>query len=197
MPFIIDYCPGVHASSSVTVCLITYTTRFRQASCGVGATKRKLYVRNAGKKGRGVFATTRIPKGDAVLSFRGEERWIWDIQEELWQYAFQVDYDRYIVPRRHSHGWFLNHSCEPNCGIHGRTTIVALHDISKGEEVTVDYSTNVGWDGFGMNCQCGETRCRRLIRSYRYLTDERKAYYGRYVSQFLLESRKASRSAKH
>lgn len=125
-----------------------------------------------------------------MLSFRGKEKWIWAIPKELWQYAFQVDYDRYIVPRRHSYGWFLNHSCEPNSVILGRTSVVALRDISKGEEITIDYSTNVGWDGFDMNCRCGEISCRRQIRSYRYLTDERKAYYGRYVSQFLLESKK-------
>ncbi len=138
----------------------------------------------------------KIPKGELVLSFRGEEAWIWDIPEGLWEHTFQVDYDRYIVPRRGSYGWFLNHSCEPNAGILGRTSVVALCNISRGEEVTIDYSTNVGWDAFAMACRCGEIGCRRTIRSYRYLTEEKKASYGRHASQFLLESKEGARATK-
>jgi SET domain-containing protein len=158
--------------------------------------RRRLSVRDAGDKGRGVFAPAAITKGDAVLSFRGRERWIWDIPEELWEYAFQVDYDRYIVSRRGSHGGFLNHSCEPNSGVLGRTSIVALRDIPKGEEITIDYSTNVGWDGFAMECRCGELNCRRVIKSYKYLIDKNKRSYGKHVSPYLLESRKIGRRAK-
>jgi SET domain-containing protein len=158
--------------------------------------RRRLSISDAGGKGRGLFATSRITKDDAILSFRGRERWIWGIPEELWEYSFQVDYDRYIVPRKGSHGWFLNHSCEPNSGILGRTSIVALSDIAKGEEMTIDYSTNVGWDGFAMECRCGERNCRRVIKSYRYLTDKNKRSYGKHVSPYLLESRKIGRRAK-
>lgn len=105
-------------------------------------------------------------------------------------------YDRYIVPRKSSHGWFLNHSCEPNSGILGRTSIVALCNISRGEQVTIDYSTNIGWDGFTMGCRCGDRNCRRVIRSYKYLTDKHKSFYGRHVSPYLQESRKIETRAK-
>ena len=146
----------------------------------------KLRIGDAGPKGKGVFADSRLEPGDLVWDYEGKEQWISEIPEELWQYAFQVDYDRYIVPERGSVGWFMNHSCEPNCVILGRTRIVALSTIEPGDELTFDYSTNVGWDGFVMPCKCGAAGCRGVIRSYRYLSPDLKGRYGACVSQFLL-----------
>ena len=64
--------------------------------------------------------------------------------------------------------------------------MVALSTVEKGEEVTIDYSTNVGWDGYSMECQCGAPGCRRIIRSYRYLDPQLRGRYGACVSRFLL-----------
>ncbi len=147
----------------------------------------KLRIGDAGPKGKGVFASARVEPGEFVWDYEGKEQWISDIPEELWQYTFQVDYDRYVLPEKGSIGWYLNHSCEPNCVILGRTRIVALSTIEPGEEVTFDYSTNVGWDGFAMQCKCGAAGCRGLVRSYRYLSPELKGRYGACVSRFLLD----------
>jgi SET domain-containing protein len=146
-----------------------------------------LKIADAGDKGKGVFVTNNIYAGDLVMDFQGKEEWIWDIPEDVWEYTFQVDYDRYILPEKGSFGWFLNHSCEPNCVIVGRTRILALRTIEPGEELAIDYSTNVGWDGFAMRCSCGSPACRGVIRSYRYLDPMLKGRYGACVSAFLLE----------
>jgi hypothetical protein len=151
-----------------------------------------LRIGDAGPKGRGVFAARRIEAGELVWDYSGDEKWIQDIPSELWQYCFQVDYDKYVVPRREGPGWFMNHSCEPNCVIMGRTRIVALRRIEQGEEVTFDYSTNVGWDGFSMECSCGSLNsCRKVVRSYRFLPEELKGRYGACVSEFLLRPRRS------
>ena len=68
-----------------------------------------------------------------------------------------------------------------------RTRVVALSTIEKGEEVTIDYSTNVGWDGFAMECHCGCPGADKIIRSYRYLDPHLRGSYGACVSRFLLE----------
>ncbi len=149
-------------------------------------TNPKLGIGGAGEKGKGVFAKGRIEPGELVWDYAGTEKWIKDIPQELWKHCFQVDYDRYVVPRRGSAGWFMNHSCAPNCVIMGRTKIAALRRIEPGEEVTFDYSTNVGWDGFSMECRCGKTGCRKTVRSYSFLPDELKGRYGACVSEFLL-----------
>jgi len=147
----------------------------------------KLRIGDAGEKGKGVFANDVIEPGELVVDYKGQEQWIWDIPQELWQYTFQVDYDRYILPERGSFGWYLNHSCHPDCVILGRTRVVALARIAKGEELTIDYSTNVGWDGFVMDCKCGSKDCRGVVRSYKYLSPELKLRYGACVSRFLLQ----------
>jgi uncharacterized protein len=154
----------------------------------------KLRIGDAAAKGKGVFAVEKFEAGDLVIDYEGKEEWIWDIPKEFWEYTFQVDYDRYILPPKESFGWYLNHSCEPNCVILGRTRIVALSTVEKGEEITIDYSTNVGWDGFAMECLCGRPECRKTIRSYRYLPPSLKARYGACVSRFLLQERKVSSS---
>jgi len=145
-----------------------------------------LRIGDAGAKGKGVYAGRRIEPGELVWDYAGEEKWIKEIQPLLWQYCFQVDYDRYVVPENGCAGWFFNHSCEPNCVIMGRTKIVALRRIEPEEEVTFDYSTNVGWEGFSMDCKCGKKACRKVVRSYSFLSDERKGRYGACVSGFLL-----------
>lgn len=145
-----------------------------------------LRLGEAGAKGKGVFAARRIDLGETVWDYAGEEKWIKEIPKKAWRYCFQVDYDRYVLPKKGSAGWFMNHSCEPNCVIMGRTKIVALRRIEPGEEVTFDYSTNVGWDGFSMTCRCGTKGCRKVVRSYAHLPDEMKGRYGACVSAFLL-----------
>ncbi|HEV2390597.1 MAG TPA: SET domain-containing protein-lysine N-methyltransferase [Nitrososphaerales archaeon] len=145
-----------------------------------------LRISEAGAKGKGIFAARRIELGELVWDYGGEERWIKEIPKRVWRYCFQVDYDKYVVPKEGSPGWFMNHSCEPDCVIMGRTKIVALRRIEAGEEVTFDYSTNVGWKGFSMRCRCGMKGCRKVIRCYAALPDEIKGHYGACVSAFLL-----------
>jgi uncharacterized protein len=152
-----------------------------------------LRIGEAGAKGKGVFAGRRIEPGELVWDYEGEERWIKAIPKKVWRYCFQVDYDRYVVPQKGSAGWFMNHSCVPNCVIIGRTRVVALRRIEPGEEVTFDYSTNVGWAGFGMRCRCGAKACRKVVRSYAFLPPDLKGHYGACVSAFLLRPRSRGR----
>jgi len=149
----------------------------------------RLRIGTTETKGRGLFAASDIPAGTVVARYLGRPRWIWDIPKRLWEHCFQVGYDQYLAPSKGSHGWFINHSCNPNSGIAGERTIVALRDISSGEELTFDYSTNVGWEGFTMPCSCGAKGCRKVIRSYWNLDEALRKRYGRNVSSYLLRGR--------
>lgn len=149
----------------------------------------RLRIRRTETKGRGVFADSGIPKGSVVVRYRGKPRWIWDIPERLWEHCFQVGYDRYLVPSKGSRGWFVNHSCDPNCCIVGDRTIATLREVRPGEELTFDYSTNVGWQGFALQCRCGARDCRKTIRSYWSLDEATRKKFGKNVSSYLLEGR--------
>jgi uncharacterized protein len=161
-----------------------------------GGEESMLRVGDAGAKGKGVFAAGRIEPGELVWDYAGEEKWINDIPPDLWRYCFQVDFDRYVVPEEGSAGWFMNHSCEPNCVILGDTRVVAHRRIEQGEELTFDYSTNVGWEGFSMECTCGSKGCRGTVKSYGHLPKALKGRYGACVSAFLLRPKSRSSDAR-
>jgi SET domain-containing protein len=57
----------------------------------------------------------------------------------------------------------LNHSCEPNLGWRDGETLVALHDIAAGGELTLDYATVLDDPDFVMVCHCETYRCRQMI----------------------------------
>jgi SET domain len=54
---------------------------------------------------------------------------------------------------------FINHSCEPNVGFAGNIVLIAMRDISPGEELTTDYALFDDYDGM-MGCQCRTPSCR-------------------------------------
>jgi uncharacterized protein len=143
-------------------------------------------------RGKGVFTKVPVGKGTLMVRYGGRARWIWDIPKEKWDHCLQVDYDRYLVPRRGSAGWYLNHSCDPNCYVVGKGEVVAARDIEEGEELTFDYSTNVGWEPYAMECRCGAPRCRGVVRSYANLPPALRRRYGKNVSEFLLRKRPSS-----
>ena len=58
---------------------------------------------------------------------------------------------------------YINHSCEPNAGLDGQITIVALHRIHAGEEVTIDYAMCDGTPYDEFDCACGALVCRGRV----------------------------------
>lgn len=66
---------------------------------------------------------------------------------------------------------YINHSCDPNCGIKGTKMLYALRSIRAGEELTFDYSTSeidTQWR-LDHKCNCRSSICRKNIRSIQSL----------------------------
>jgi uncharacterized protein len=80
---------------------------------------------------------------------------------------------------------FLNHSCEPNVGFAGNIVLVAMRDISAGEELTTDYALFDDYDG-QMECHCGTPSCRGTIGGRDWQRPELQRRYGTYFSWYLL-----------
>jgi uncharacterized protein len=80
---------------------------------------------------------------------------------------------------------FLNHSCEPNVGFAGNIVLVAMRDISPGEELTTDYALFDNYDG-AMECRCGTASCRRTINGRDWQRRNLQDKYGEYFSWYLL-----------
>jgi len=80
---------------------------------------------------------------------------------------------------------FLNHSCEPNVGLAGNIVLIAMRDISPGEELTTDYALFDDYDG-QMRCRCGTASCRATIDGRDWQRPELQRRYGNYFSWYLL-----------
>jgi SET domain-containing protein len=149
-------------------------------------------------KGSGSFAISKISKGEIVASFGGHVVY----QSELANYSadqvsrsLQLNRDTYLlsgdVPEE---GDMINHSCEPNCGIAGTSSVQALRDIEVGEELTFDYamSDSSKYDEF--NCACGKDKCRERITGLDWQKKDLQAEYSNYFSAYIKSLIKLSHS---
>jgi uncharacterized protein len=80
---------------------------------------------------------------------------------------------------------FINHCCEPNVGFAGNIVLVAMRDISVGEELTTDYALFDDYEG-GMECRCGAPSCRGSIGGKDWQRPDLQRKYGTYFSAYLL-----------
>lgn len=136
--------------------------------------KRELAVKKS-RNGRGIFARRNFLPGETIFEVTGafvtcnEDD---DMDEETRANTYRYDEDKYISPQGRM-GDFLNHSCEPNAKVvkkDGRLFIVAIVAVAKGEEVVIDYSTiTAPDDSWEMQCNCGTSKCRGIIRKFNSL----------------------------
>ncbi len=139
--------------------------------------------RTADGKGDGVHAVRRFAAGEtAMVGFLIGELTGND------SHATQVGPDRWA--RHGGLGPKVNHSCDPNCGVHlndGHAfDFVARRPIAAGEELTFDYAMrNFTIDHFPVECLCGSSQCRGSVTGWKDLPAERKADYGELVAPYL------------
>ena len=138
-----------------------------------------------GPLGKSVYAARVIDKGEVIMTGWG------DVVTERTRHSLQVDHGKHVITDTAIQ--FINHSCEPNCGLVIRRDsnvmeIHALRQIEAGEELFTDYATfefeiQFMTDG----CRCGSQRCRGLITGYKDLPQNLRDTYGQYVADYLQE----------
>jgi hypothetical protein len=123
--------------------------------------------RPAGDKGMGIFAVNAIRAGTTVAGFGGSvvDRAELDaLADDVRTHALQIDDDLFIassVPFDDAD--FVNHSCDPNCGIVGSVLLVTMRNVAAGEELCFDYAMTDTDDYDEFDCSCGTPRCRGTI----------------------------------
>ncbi|XXQ34806.1 SET domain-containing protein [Plasmodiophora brassicae] len=112
-----------------------------------------------------------------------------------WEMSLQVHQDLWQIPAWKESGDkcettdYVNHSCDPSCGMLDSVTVVAIRDIQEGEEITIDYAmVNDGLitepsDNFV--CSCNSSICRGKITSSDWRIPELQRRYGDYFSPFM------------
>ena len=152
----------------------------------------KTEVRESKIHGRGLFAIADIAK-DEIVAVKGghivdgktlRER----ITPELGPVEVQIGDDLFIAPvsdeERELSMLYLNHSCDPNLGVRGEITFVAMREIRAGEELTHDWAMTDD-DDYSVECQCGASDCRKILTGKDWQRPDLQKRYADYFSAYL------------
>lgn len=138
---------------------------------------RRIQVRRSGVHGKGVFALTKLARGEQVIEYKGEiitwpealRRHPHDPSDPNHTFYFHIDDGRVIDANVDGNAarW-INHACDPNCEADetdGRVFIKALRTIKPGEELFYDYGLVIDERYTPklkkqFECRCGSPRCR-------------------------------------
>lgn len=151
---------------------------------------------------KGVFAKTKIKKGEIICDFTDSRGRFYSARARerfaaKWEdYDIQVGDNLFFGATRDSEVEecdYLNHSCDPNCGIKGSLKIVAMRDIKKGEELTFDYAMSES-HRFRIKCNCNKVSCRKVVTGNDWRKKELRKRYDGYFSEYL--QRKIDESRK-
>jgi hypothetical protein len=146
-------------------------------------------VRPAGRKGLGIFATALIPAGTTVCGFGGNvvERAEFDLlDEDLRTHSIQMDDDLFLVSvPPYAPADYINHACEPNCGIIGTSLVVTTRDVAGGDELCFDYAMSDTNDYDEFLCACELPSCRRLVTGGDWKLPELQERYRGFFSSYI------------
>jgi SET domain-containing protein len=138
--------------------------------------KVRVWVHKSQIAGLGLFVAQNIKKGTRIIQYIGEKISKDESTKRLAQgnaYLFTFN-DRYDIDGKtlKNTARFINHSCDPNCevDITSRTIwIVALRDITDGEELTYNYGYDFEPDSYqDFPCHCGANTCCGYILAQQY-----------------------------
>lgn len=154
-------------------------------------------LRDTSKYGKGVFAARPIKKDDTLIIFGGyvltreEEE---QLPESIRDIAIQIapNHVMGIVSEDQLAATdYVNHSCNPNAGIRGQISLVAIRDIKMGEEITFDYGTVLfridGAPKYELSCLCGAPNCRKKITQEDWMIPELQEKYKDYFPYYIKE----------
>ena len=154
-------------------------------------------VRDAGAKGKGVFALRDFRKGEFIFRRRNRPAIrsadIPALSADDQMHLTELGWDSYAVVL--PPGAYLNHACDPSAMRSG-VKVFAWTDIAAGEEITIDYRLNA-FDGTGWACLCGTPSCTGwVVGSFFEMDAERQRDYLPYAPSFIVrEYRRRQRAA--
>jgi hypothetical protein len=137
----------------------------------------------------GVFAAQPVSKGELLTIWGGDVvdfNTFMTLDEYLRELSIQIEDNFFLVPLTLGPADYFNHSCNPNAGLSGQISLVALRDIPPGEEVRFDYAMSDSTDYDEFKCECGEANCRGRFTGKDWQLPALWERYGNYFSPYLL-----------
>ena len=137
----------------------------------------------------GVFAVEPIAAGTTVAAFGGfvvDGAELRNLGEGVRHHAIQIDDDLFLasVPPFDAAD-YVNHSCDPNCGIVGDVLMVTKRAVAAGEELCFDYAMSDSDDYDEFTCRCGAAQCREVVRGTDWKRPDLRARYAGWFSAYL------------
>jgi hypothetical protein len=156
----------------------------------------KAQMRQTPGKGSGSFAIEKITKGEVVASFGGfvvGQKNLKDYSTDRVARSLQLDEATYLLsgPLPEA-GDMINHSCVPNCGALGTSSVIAMVDIEAGEELTFDYAMTDSSQYDEFKCFCEKENCRGKITGKDWQDLILQTKYNNYFSFFITKLIKLS-----
>jgi hypothetical protein len=154
----------------------------------------KTEVRESRIHGHGLFATGDIAK-DEIVAVKGghivdRKTLRQEVVPRLGPVEIQIDENLFIAPvtfdERELSMLYSNHSCDPNLGVRGEITFVAMRDIRGGEELTHDWAMTDD-DDYSVECKCGAPNCRRILTGKDWQRPHLQNRYIGYFSAYLAD----------
>lgn len=167
----------------------------------------KTVKRTSETHGKGLFAVNPINKGEVVAVKGGYimSRSEWASLEKHVGDAAEIQISDHLVmaPRKPEEFegcmMAINHSCEPNVGVEGQISYVAMRDIEPGEQLCLDYAMIDDFDG-NMECNCGTSSCRGNINGRDWkipeLQEKYRGYFATFMNNKILSNHKRIEGAK-
>lgn len=151
----------------------------------------KVEVRTAPEKGGfAVFALEALEKDEIICVWTG---WVATYEQMMAlspaekSHTVQIDEGLYLASFSPDEepADYINHSCNPNAGIRGQISLVAMRAIAAGEEITFDYAMadSTPYDEFP--CACGAPTCRGQVSGDDWQRPELWQRYKGYFSAYL------------
>jgi SET domain-containing protein len=143
-------------------------------------------VRDAGPKGKGVFARRPFRRGEFIFRRRHgrvvRRSQVPSLSADERRHLCELGFDTSAVLM--PPGAFLNHSCDPSAMRSG-VKVFAWRAIRRGEEITIDYRLNA-FGGERSRCLCGGPSCTgEIVNSFFALNPSRQRRYLPYAPRFI------------
>jgi hypothetical protein len=136
-----------------------------------------------------VVAAADIQKGELVSLWGGQviaKDKLDPSMPRFTQRVIQIDEGLYLLTAENKEpNDCFNHSCEPNLGFTGQIGLVAMRNISTGEELTFDYAMSDGEPYDEFECLCEKPNCRKKITGNDWKLPELWKKYDGYFSSYL------------
>jgi uncharacterized protein len=152
----------------------------------------KTEARESKIHGRCLFAIAEIAK-DEIVAVKGghiidRKTLRQQIRPRLGSVEIQIDDDLFIAlvteEERELSMLYSNHSCDPNLGVRGGITFVAMRDIRAGEELTHDWAMTDD-DDYSVECNCGAPDCLKALTGKDWRRTELQKRYAGFFSAYL------------